>query len=75
MVFVSLAHHFDIPLLNPDIQPATLVVYILVTVIHIVSGLSLRDCDQLVTHGHCIIVITDTLVITELRTTRRVQLL
>ena len=47
MVFVSLAHHFDIPLLNPDIQPATLVVYILVTVMHIVSGLLLRDCDQL----------------------------
>jgi hypothetical protein len=44
---VSSACHFDIPLLSSDIQPATLVVYILVTVMHVVSGLSLRDCDQL----------------------------
>ena len=44
---MSLARHFDIPLLTPDIPPATLVVYILVTVMHIESGLSLRACDQL----------------------------
>jgi hypothetical protein len=34
------------PLFSPDIQPAILVVYILIAVMHIVSGLSLRDCDQ-----------------------------
>jgi hypothetical protein len=47
MVFISLAHHFDIPLLNPNIQPTTLVVYILITVMHIVSRLLLRDYNQL----------------------------
>jgi hypothetical protein len=35
------------PLTSPDLPPTILVVYILVAVMHIVSGLSLRDCDQL----------------------------
>jgi hypothetical protein len=34
------------PLFSPDIQPTILVIYILIVVMHIVSGLSLRDCDQ-----------------------------
>jgi hypothetical protein len=47
LTYVSLARHFDVPLLASDIQPAISVVYILVAAMHIVSGLSLRDCDQL----------------------------
>ncbi|KAN0128845.1 hypothetical protein V8E53_013343 [Lactarius tabidus] len=39
--------HFEMPLLSSDIQPIVIVVYILVAVMHIVSGLSLRDCGQL----------------------------
>ncbi|KAN0127821.1 hypothetical protein V8E53_014377 [Lactarius tabidus] len=39
--------HFEMPLLSSDIQPVVIVVYILVAVMHIVSGLSLRDCGQL----------------------------
>ncbi len=35
------------PLFSSDLQPIVVVVYILVAVIHIVSGLSLRDCSQL----------------------------
>ena len=35
------------PLSSPDFPPTILVVYILVAVMHIVSGLSLRDCNQL----------------------------
>jgi len=42
-----LACHFDMPLVSPDIHPAILVVYILVAAMHIVAGLSLRACDQL----------------------------
>jgi hypothetical protein len=45
--FVSLALHFKMPLLSSDIQPVVVLVYILVAVMHIVSGLSLRDCGQL----------------------------
>lgn len=45
--FGFLAHYFDMPLTSPDFPPTILVVYILVAVMHIVSGLSLRDCDQL----------------------------
>ena len=45
--FGSPARHFDTPLTSPDMDPAILVVYILVTVMHIVSGLSLRDCNLL----------------------------
>ncbi len=35
------------PLFSSDLQPVVVVVYILVAVMHIVSGLSLRDCGQL----------------------------
>jgi hypothetical protein len=35
------------PLASPDFPPVILVIYVLVAVMHIVSGLSLRDCDQL----------------------------
>ena len=41
-----LAHHFDMPL-SSDIHPVIFVVYILVAAMHIVSGLSLRACNQL----------------------------
>ena len=45
--FDSLALHFEMPLFSSDVQPVVVVVYILVAVMHIVSGLSLRDCGQL----------------------------
>ena len=35
------------PLFSSDVQPVVVVVHILVAVMHIVSGLSLRDCGQL----------------------------
>ena len=35
------------PLVSSDVQPVIVVVYVLVAVMHIVSGLSLRDCGQL----------------------------
>ena len=35
------------PLFSPDVKPVVAVVYIIVAVMHIVSGLSLRDCRQL----------------------------
>jgi hypothetical protein len=35
------------PLVSPDTHPVILVAYILVAAMHIVSGLSLRACDQL----------------------------
>jgi hypothetical protein len=41
------ALHFEMPLISSDIQPVVVVVYILVAVMHVVSGLSLRDCGQL----------------------------
>jgi len=47
LLFESLACHFDMPLASPDTHPTILVVYILVTVMHIVSRLSLRDYDLL----------------------------
>ena len=34
-------------LVSSNIQPVIIVVYVLVAVMHIVSGLSLRDCGQL----------------------------
>ena len=46
-LFGSLARYFDMPLTSLDFPPTIMVVYILVAVMHIVSGLSLRDCDQL----------------------------
>jgi len=52
---VSLACHFDILLLTSNIPPTTLVVYILVAVMHIESGLSLRGCDQLLFSLHFLI--------------------
>ena len=42
-----LAHHFDIPLISPQTHPVILVAYILVAAMHVVSGLSLRACNQL----------------------------
>src|SRR6266705_2941990 len=39
--------HFDMPLVSPHTHPVILVAYILVAAMHIVSGLSLRACDQL----------------------------
>jgi hypothetical protein len=50
-----IACHFDMPLFAPDTPPVVLVVYILVAAMHIVSGLSLRDCDQLLFSLHFLI--------------------
>jgi hypothetical protein len=47
IAYGSLARYFDMPLTSPDFPPTILVVYILVAVMHIISGLSLRDCNQL----------------------------
>jgi len=52
---VSLAHHFDILLMTPNIPPATLVIYILVAVMHIESRLLLRGCNQLLFSLHFLI--------------------
>ena len=42
-----LASHLEIPLFSPCVQPVVAVAYVLVAVMHIVLGLSLRDCSQL----------------------------
>jgi hypothetical protein len=48
-MFENLASYFDIPLLTSDPNPAIIVTYIIVAVMHTVSGLSIRDCSQLLT--------------------------
>jgi hypothetical protein len=45
--FGSAARHFNTPLATPDLHPAIFMVYILVTAMHIASGLSLNDCNIL----------------------------
>jgi hypothetical protein len=46
-MFEFLATYFKIPLFTSDAEPAIVVTYILVAVMHTISGLSLRDCGQL----------------------------
>jgi hypothetical protein len=43
------------PLFTPNIEHPILVVYILIAVMHIVSGLSLQDCDQFLFSLHFLI--------------------
>jgi hypothetical protein len=45
--FEYLALHLEMLLVSSNVQPVIIVVYVLVAVMHIVSGLSLRDCSQL----------------------------
>ncbi len=42
-----LASYFKIPLFSSDAEPVIIIVYILIAVMHTVSGLSLRDCGHL----------------------------
>ncbi|KAH8976647.1 hypothetical protein EDB86DRAFT_3095162 [Lactarius hatsudake] len=44
---IDTSPHFEMPLFSSDVQPVVVVAHILVAVMHIASGLSLRDCAQL----------------------------
>jgi len=46
-MFESLARHFEVLLFASDHEPVITLVYILVAAMHIVSGLPLRSCGQL----------------------------
>ncbi|KAH9009574.1 hypothetical protein EDB84DRAFT_1446219 [Lactarius hengduanensis] len=47
MQVIDTSPYFEMSPLSSDVQPVVVVAYILVAVMHIVSGLSLRDCGQL----------------------------